>query len=185
MQIRLLDQPQDIRTAFAQKFVMQWPEYQAVYKEFIERCRIKQADFDRMLMWDRMRPDCPRASFRDALALLRGLPGEVQFLSEGPDYPYNYGCELHLEGQTYPHFVAVADARELADLIEFEWIEDARLFKEMCQLENQVLPHDLYICTPEMERLIVFTHETDDWDEDPIKAAESRVCFAFGFDRQK
>lgn len=183
MEIRLLDQAQDIRASFVQKFVMDWQEFQTARKDFIQRCRINQSNFDQMLMWDRMPPNSPRASFREALALLRTLPGEVQFLSEGPSYPYS--CELKLQGQKYPHFVAAADAQELADLIEFEWIEDARLFKEMRFLENQVLPEDLYVCTPEMDRLIVFTHETDDWDEDPVKACESRVCFAFGFHTQK
>lgn len=180
MQIKRLDHAQDIRAAFVQKFIMEWQEYQIVRKKFVNQWCINESNFDRMLMWDKMRPEYPTVSFRAALALLRSLPGEVLFLSEGPNYPH--ACELRLEGQKYPHFVAAADARELADLIEFEWMEDARLSMNMQYFANKVLPEDVYICTPDFAKLIVFTHEWECESEYAVEAAESRLCITFGFD---
>lgn len=187
MQITLLDNAQEIRARFSQKFVMDWPEYQTARKEFIKRWGIEKKHFDGMLMWDRMRPEYPTVSFRDALALLQTLPGEVLFLSEGPDYPD--ACALELEGEQFLHFIAAADARALAEQIEYEWMEDARLFAENRYLANKILPDDLYVVTPNMDRLLVFTHETTDRDaemaDEFIRQAESRLCIAYGFDTQK
>lgn len=186
MQITLLDNAQELRAAFVKKFVMDWPEYQIVCKKFVKRWKIKQTLFDRMLMWDKMRREYPTVPFRDALALLRSLSCKVLFMSEGQNYPYDDLCILRLSGKEYPHFVAMAEAQELAALIEYEWFEDARLNEQMCQLENPVLPQDLYICTPGMEHMLVFTHETPyGYDDDLVAAAEGRLCIAFGFDIQK
>jgi hypothetical protein len=52
-------------------------------------------------------------------------------------------------------------------------------------LTHTVLPADLYVFDESMERLLVFTHETDFWeleDEQPMKCAASRFCMMYGFD---
>lgn len=187
MQIKLLHNAESIRTVFENKFLLIWPEFQALHADSIAQRHFDKACFDSSFMWDRMRPECPTISFQNALALLRRLPGEVLFLSEGPDYPS--ACALKLEGKPFPHFIAAADARELADLIEYEWMEEARLFPEDCYLANKILPDDLYVLTSDMDRMLVFTHETDDYEaeltEDYIKVAKSRVCIACGFDTLK
>ncbi len=187
MEIKLL-QEQDatrIRTAFMEKYLLKWPQYLKTYPDAKNRIFKNPSDFDHALMWDRMPSEYPRIPFRDALALLSKLPCKVLFFSEGPDYPASYSCEIQLEGQRFPHFAAAADARELAILIEYEWTESTRLATQACYLANQVLPVDLYVCTPELDKLIVFTHEAD-WDpenDDFIKESETRLCFASGFDQ--
>ena len=186
MEIRLLNEQetQTVRAAFVQKFVLDWPKYQIDHKDFIQRWGIEISHFDDMLMWDRFPKAYPCVTFREALAMLRQLPGQVLFLSEGPDYPY--ARKLQWDGREIPHFSAIVDAKELADRIEYEWIESARLFQDMCYLADQALPEDLYVCTQEMDRLLVFTHETTDCDaelaENYLTQAESRLCIAYGFD---
>ena len=195
MKIRILNE-QDaliVRSAFMNKFVLDWPEYQIDHKKFIKRWKIERRHFDGMLMWDKMSIGFPFVSFREALTLLRGLSGEVLLLSEGPEYTYGHRHSLRLAGQEFPHFVAAMDACELADRIEYEWIEGMRLMEESVRLmtdlrylEDAAFPDDLYVCTPEIDRMLVFTHETGDYEAeragDYIKQAESRICIACGFE---
>ena len=77
------------------------------------------------------------------------------------------------------------NAKELADLIEYEWYEPVRLDALGMYLAHPVLPADLYVFDASMEHLLVFTHETDYWeleDEQPMKCAESRFCMMCGFE---
>lgn len=188
MKIRILNEQdaQTVRSAFMHNFVLDWPEYQIDHKKFIKRWKIEKRHFDGMLMWDKMSIDFPTVSFREALALLRGLSSEVLLLSEGPAYTYGDRHSLRLAGHEFPYFVAAMDACTLADRIEYEWVESMRLTKDLCYLEDAAFPDDLYVCTPEMDRMLVFTHETHDYKAelagDYIKQAESRVCIAYGFD---
>jgi len=197
MKIRILNEQdaQTVRSAFVDTFVLDWQEYQIDHQKFIKRWKIEKRHFDGMLMWDKMPIDFPTVSFREALALLRGLSCEVLLLSEGPDYTYGHRHSLRLAGQEFHYFVAAMDACTLAARIEYEWIESirlmeesVRLMKDLCYLEDAAFPDDLYICTPEMDRMLVFTHETHDYEAelagDYIKQAESRICIAFGFERQ-
>ncbi len=76
-------------------------------------------------------------------------------------------------------FAAAAEAGELADRIEGEWYEDYRLFAQGCYAAEHILPEDLYVFNEAMTWLVIFTHETTDWESewtDPMKAAESRYC---------
>ena len=161
-QIKILDNSDSIRHAFMEKFLEQ---------------------YDGSLMWHKLHCKYPSVSFATALELLHNLPGDVMFMSEGP--AYDCAHPLRYQGQNYLHFVARADAKALATLIEFEWMEDARLLAQNMYLVNTILPDDLYVFTPEMDRALVFTHETDDYEaelaEDYVKQAESRVCIACGF----
>ena len=131
-------------------------------------------------MWDYMpEADYPSVSFAVALNLLRSCPGDVIFMSEEP---------THRIGRCNTHFVARANAESLSELIEFEWMEDARLFAEDRYLADAILPEDLYVFTPEMDRMLVFTHETSNYEaelnEDYLEQAQSRVCLAYGFGQQ-
>ena len=86
------------------------------------------------------------------------------------------------------NLIGRCNAKSLSDLIEFEWMENARLFAEDRYLADAILPEDLYVFTPEMDRMLVFTHETSDYEaelnEDDLKQAESRVCIAYGFEQE-
>lgn len=163
LQIKLLDNGELIRQAFIEKFLENYPSD---------------------LMWPKLKREYPSISFAAALELLRNLPGDVLFMSEGP--AYSCAHPLHYQGRDYLHFVARAEAKALSALIEFEWMEDARLLAQNMYLANTILPEDLYVFSPEMDRVLIFTHETDDYEaelaDDYIRQAESRICFACNFE---
>ena len=76
-------------------------------------------------------------------------------------------------------FIAETDARFLADKIEQEWYDSYRLEMMGMYDPEAILPDDLYVFDSSMSWCVVFTHETTDWEselENPMKAAESRVC---------
>lgn len=160
IQLERLDNYASIRSAFVKKFLL--GSYMDAANEFT---------YSRF-MWDYMpNADYPSVSFAVALNLLRSCSGDVIFMSEE---------SMNLIGR--------CNAKSLSDLIEFEWMENARLFAEDRYLADAILPEDLYVFTPEMDRMLVFTHETSDYEaelnEDDLKQAESRVCIAYGFEQE-
>ena len=75
--------------------------------------------------------------------------------------------------------IAEADAHSLAEKIEQEWFDSYRLAMQNMYDPDAILPEDLYVFDTSMKWCVVFTHETTDWEselDDPMKAAESRIC---------
>ena len=189
MPMDILRDTASLRSDFMETFLMPWSEYPIVFKDFIADLANKyhtvvdKAFYDQQFMWDRVSPEHVSVSFVKALELLRAVDGEVLFMSE--EAQYHDCCELLYEHERVSDFIAKADARELAELIEYEWFEEHRLAAQDMYRDDIVLPRDLYVFTPAMNWLLIFTHETTDWEvevDDPLKAAESRLCIACGFD---
>jgi hypothetical protein len=160
IQMELLDNYASIRAAFVNKFLP------ASYMDSANESACSR------FMWDYMpKSDYPSVSFAVALNLLRSCSGDVIFMSEEST-----------------HLIGRCNAKPLSDLIEFEWMENARLFAEERYLADAILPEDLYVFTPEMDRMLVFTHETSNYEaelnEDYLEQAQSRVCIAYGFGQQ-
>ena len=90
-------------------------------------------------------------------------------------------CSLTYRGREVTDFVAMTDPRELADRIEYEWLESARLLWEEDRfMEDGILPSDLYVFDTTLDWVIVFTHETDPHADNTRSGTESRFCRAFG-----
>ena len=177
MDIKLLDNTTDIRESFINRFVMSWGVFQVELKDFIANMEKKNylidiAFYERSYMWDRMSPDFPRVSMKEALMFLREHSGPVLFMSDNEEVP----C---YRGQMPVAFIAEADAHMLADRIEQEWYDSYRLAEQNMYDPNAFLPYDLYVFDSSMTWCAVFTHETTDWEseiDNPMKAAESRYC---------
>lgn len=177
MEFRPLEDTKDIGEAFIARFTLPWEEFQLEMKEFIIKMEEKNhpVDFDfyeQSLFWDRMGPKYPYVSMEEALAFLRGHSGSVYFMGEkGEDDPWRV--------RRIVDFIAEADAHMLAHKIEQEWYNSYRLAMKNMYDPNAILPEDLYVFDSTMSWCVVFTHETTDWEhelDDPMKAAESRVC---------
>lgn len=182
MKLTFLEDPSGIRSRFLDRFVLTWEEFQLCQAQWIARLAEKGYEIDldwynQAYMWDRMSPDFPSVSFREALAFLRTRKEPVIFLSEAPDH--HSRPHLSYEGKHYPDFAVTCDAAQLADLIEQEWFEEYRLAEQNMYDPDPVLPSEGYVFDRDMTWCAVFTHETTDWDSeltDPMKAAESRYC---------
>ena len=183
MDIKLLSNPEQIRAKFLERFVLSWEAFQLEYQDWISQLAERNYPigiewYEQSFLWGRMRKDLPIVSMKEALAVLREHKGAVRFLSEGPSCCAER--RLLLRDQKYVGFAAEAKPEELADLIEEEWFESYRLAMEDRYNPCPVLPEELYVFDESMEWCVVFTHETTDWEselDDPMKAAESRLCF--------
>lgn len=172
-----------LRQAFISKFTMPWEEFQATHKDWIDALAAQNytVTYGELYLWDLM--DHRAVSFDMALDFLRSMPGEVCITSERVSNGGRHGFEI--DGIEHTEVVVRGNAAELADLIEYEWYEPYRLDALGMYLTHTVLPADLYVFDESMERLLVFTHETDFWeleDEQPMKCAASRFCMMYGFD---
>ena len=172
-----------LRQAFIRKFTMPWEEFQVTHKDWIDGLAAKNhtVTYGELYLWDLM--DHRAVSFSVALDFLRSMSGEVYVTSERESNGGHH--EFEIDGMEYREVVVRANAAELADLIEYEWYEPYRLDALGMYLTHTVLPADLYVFDESMERLLVFTHETDFWeleDEQPMKCAASRFCMMYGFD---
>ena len=181
MKIQLLENSQHLREEFKHKFLMTWDEFQKALKDFIDNmkknCNITfdYKMYEESLMWDRMPLEYPKVSFAEALALLREKHGDVLFMSEDEKHPWP--CELVYNKEKIKGFIAKADALELADLIEYEWLNCYKLAAQYMYNPDEILPADLYVFDETMNWFIAFTHETTDVEtDDPIKESESRYC---------
>ena len=174
MYIKLLDNAKDIRKAFIDRFVMSWEEFQIQHKDWIiEMSKTNfpiTADwYEKSFMWEKMVSRFPTVSFNEALAFLKEHSGCVFFITENGNSAY---CQL-------VDFIAEADAHTLAARIEQEWYDDYRLETQNMYNPNAYFPSEVYVFDATMNWFVAFTHETTDWEselDDPIKAAESRVC---------
>ena len=177
MDYKLLNNAKAIGEAFVARFVMTWEEFQVEQKDFIAEMEKKNhlVDFtfyEQSLFWDRMPRNFPCVSMAEALKFLRKHRGPVFFMGEkGEDGSWS--------GKRVVDFIAEADAHALAEKIEQEWYDSYRLAMQNMYDPDAILPDDLYVFDASMEWCVVFTHETTDWEselDDPMKAAESRVC---------
>lgn len=183
MNISIMENGANIRQAFMEKFTMTWDAFQISHKEWIEALAAKNytVTYEERLLWELM--DHRAISFTKSLEFLRSLPGDVYIMSEGESNPGHH--EFKIDGVEYKGVVAQMNAKELADLIEYEWYEPYRLDALGMYLAHTVLPADIYVFDESMEHLLVFTHETDYWeleDEQPMKCAASRFCMMCGFE---
>lgn len=183
MSISLIENAKEIREAFTEKFTMTWEEFQIARKAWIDGIAAKNytVTYEELYLWDLM--DHRAISFAKSLEFLRSMQGDVYVMSERESHPGHN--EFEIDGVEYKNCVAKMNAKELADLIEYEWYEPVRLYALGMYLTHTVLPADLYVFDASMEHLLVFTHETDYWeleDEQPMKCAASRFCMMCGFE---
>ena len=181
--IALVDNANEIRQAFIEKYTMTWDEFKVSHKEWIEALAAKNhtVTYEERYLWELM--DHRAISFAKSLEFLRSMQGDVYVMSESECHPGNN--EFEIDGVEYKNCVAKMNAKELADLIEYEWYEQYRLEVLEMYLTHTVLPADLYVFDASMEHLLVFTHETDYWeleDTQPMKCAASRFCMMCGFE---
>ena len=181
--ITVVENAKEIRQAFIEKFTMTWDEFKVSHKEWIDALAAKNytATYEERYLWELM--DHRAISFSKSLEFLRSMQGDVYVMSENECHPDNN--EFEIDGVEYKNCVAKMNAKELADLIEYEWYEPYRLDALGMYLAHTVLPADLYVFDESMEHLLVFTHETDYWeleDERPMKCAASRFCMMCGFE---
>ena len=185
MKITLLENNEEIRRTFIDRFVLSWDEFQVELKEFIDEMSKKNevVDIDfynRSYLWDRIPSKYPSVSFREALDFLSNIEGDVIFISE--DDNVQCSAELFYEGNKIRSFVAKSNAKELAKLIEKEWFETYILGEQGMYNPNPILPEDLYVFDKSMSWFVVFTHETMDWEsevDDPMKSAQTRYCIVY------
>ena len=154
-----------------------------VQPDLTERMEAAGEDFDEWYaaahLWAKMSPDLPQVSFSEALSRLRERTGTVLFMSESEST--HKPCALIHHGRPLTDFVAMADPRDLADRIEYEWMEAVRLFWEEERLmADATLPEDLYVFDTGLDWVIVFTHESVSDPEATRESAESRRCLTFG-----
>lgn len=183
MKISILKNSKEIRQAFIDKFTMTEDEFRKKCRGWIEAVEDENCVivYEERYLWELM--DYHAISFAKSLELLKTLSGDVYFMSENEEKPDCLG--IRVEGVEHKGGVAKMNAKELAELIEFEWNEGWRLSALDRYLTNTVLPEDIYVFDETMEHLLVFTHENDYWEleiEQPMKAAASRFCMMYGFE---
>mgnify|MGYP003295216407 CR=1 FL=1 len=174
MYIKLLDNANDIRKASIDRFVVPWEEFQIQHKDWIiemsKTNHLITADwYKKSFLWKKMNSHFLTVSFNEALAFLKEHSGPVFFITEKGNPSY---CQL-------VDFTAEADSHTLVARIEQEWYDDYRLEEQNMYNPNAYFPSEVYVFDATMNWCVVFTHETTDWEselENPMKAAESRVC---------
>lgn len=174
MYIKLLDNAKDIRTAFTNRFVMPWDEFQIRHKDWIAKMAKTNSPitvdwYEKAFMWERMHSDFSYVSMKEAVAFLKEHSGAVFFITEKGNPAC---CQL-------VDVTAEADVYTLATRIEQEWYDDYRLEAQNMYNPNALFPSEVYVFDASMKWCVIFTHETTDWEselDDPMKAAESRVC---------
>lgn len=173
MKMDLFVLPSVMRRDFMEAFVLSREDFELLHPQWREELETAGGNFDEWYdeacLWEKMSPDLPVADFDTALSLLRSQTGTVLFMSESESS--HKPCGLIRYGREVRDFVAMADAKELADRIEYEWREYPRLTRE-APLEL-TLPEDLYVYDTTLDWVIVFTHET-------VTAPETRFCRTFG-----
>ena len=159
MKITLLENNEEIRRKFVDRFVMSWDEFQVRYKDSANHPGIDW--FGKSYLWDRFHRGIPIVSFSSALSALKEHTESVLIMSE--DNIYHPG-ELFHDNKKYTNFVARVNAKELANLIEKEWdswydSEEDIWFTSKVPTQP-ILPEDLYVFDESMKWFIAFTHES-------------------------
>jgi len=183
IEITILNTP-SLRHKFIQNFLISWDEFQISHKDFIENIAkngniiFDEKMYNESLMWDKMPTTYPKVSFNKALNFLKSKNHEIIFISETDNYPFAF--PLTYKGENIPSFIAKADAKALASLIEYEWFESYRLAEQGMYNPDFMLPEDLYVFDDSFEWVIVFTHETLDYETESLMVeAESRLCIMY------
>ena len=176
MKLELFVLPEVMRRDFVDAFVMDKADFAVAHPDWVrlmdEQCPTGfDGWYEAAFLWEKMSPDIPAVDFDRALTLLRGRAGKVLVLSESEMSGHDGGLVLY--GRKVYDFVAIADPRELADRLEYEWNNEDRLYFE----GKLTLPSDVYVFDTTLEWVIVFTHE---WYADTDGGVEPRVCKAFG-----
>ena len=185
MEILLLNNTDEIRKSFIEHFVCSWDEFQVGHKRFIDECAKNKYIIDinwynKAYLWDKLNFDVSVSSFASALDALKRHNDRVLIMSEDENHPYP--GELFINNKKITNFVARVNAEELTKLIEDEWYKVYRLAEQNMYNPKPILPEDLYVFDESMDWLIVFTHETMDWEsevDDPIKSAQTRYCIVY------
>jgi len=183
MKILLLENHEEIRSRFTDHFIMSWDKFQIELKVFIDEMTKKNivVDMDfynRSYLWDKISSKYPRVSFKEACNFLSGIDSNIIFMSEDENVPCS--AELCWQGDTIRSFVAQANGKDLAQLIEKEWFETYTLMEQGLYHPDPILPEDLYVFDSSLSWFIVFTHETTDHEtEDFIQEAKSRYCIMY------
>lgn len=171
MKIELFVLPSVMRRDFMDAFVLSKEDFELLHPA----CRESETmggDFDgwfeEAYLWEKMSPDLPVVDFDTALSLLRSRGGTVLFMSESESS--HKPCGMIRYGREVCDFVAMADAGELSDRIEYEWREYPRLTREAPH--ELTLPEDLYVYDTTLDWVIIFTHKT-------VTPPETRFCCAF------
>ena len=171
-----------VRNAFMEKFVMTKNEFQTIHKSWLDdlQKRGRVFKYEEALMWDRM-PTYQDISFEKAIKFLITYNKDVLFMSENENCPTEHS--LMWKGKEYNTFVAKTNSKDLASLIHYEWYKVWELISKDMYSNNYILPYDIYVFNEDMQFMIVFTHENDNWEaeiDEPMKAADARVCIAYG-----
>ena len=173
MKIDLFVLPSVMREDFIDAFVLSKEDFDMIHPTDREEPEAMGGDLDawyaEAYLWEKLSPDLPVVDFDTALSRLREREGTVLFMSESEIT--GKPCALLHKGRAVCDFVAMADARELADRVEYEWKEFPRLVREAPH--ELTLPEDFYVFDTALEWVIVFTHET-------VTTPETRFCRAFG-----
>lgn len=183
MNIRLLENGDLIQRAFIEKFTLTYNQFILKHqaKTKVETYIKEDSDMDAVLIWDKLNTDFAQISFHEALKSLQDIDGEVLLM---PDPSKTSGDYLAIDGIKRKDCVAAANAKALAELIEYEWYENWKAFSQERWLDNTILPDDLYVFDENMERVVIFTHEYDFWElettDEYMKCADSRFCLAYG-----
>jgi hypothetical protein len=174
----------EIQKAFIKKFTLTYDQFKAKYKDrpMVINHLKTESDYDRYHLWDKLNCSFAQPVFGKALEFLRKMPGDVLIM---PDPSKSNGSYLTINGTERKNCVAYADASELADLIEYEWLERWKAWSQDIPDFNSVLPEDLYVFDANMEHVLIFTHEYDFWKlestEEFLNCVETRWCFSYGF----
>ena len=173
MKIELFVLPAVMRRDFMDAFVLSKEDFELLHPACRAELETMGGDFDEWFeeayLWEKMSPDLPVVDFDTALSLLRSRRGTVLFMSESESS--HKPCGMIRYGREVCDFVAMADAGELSDCIEYEWREYPRLTREAPH--ELTLPEDLYVYDTTLDWVIIFTHET-------VTTPETRFCRVFG-----
>lgn len=169
MEYRLLPNPEQVRRLFIGEFVESYELFSIHHEEWIARFHtvFTKEYYDQMFMWERIIKNACEISFTDALAALKNKTGEILFLTESPHCYTRQFCRLNNQNE----FTAVADAKELAECISYEWFAEYELCEQDCYLADPILPSEVYVFDESFAWCLIFTHETDE-----TESLDSRFC---------
>ena len=97
--IALVDNANEIRQAFIEKFTMTWDEFKITHKEWIDALAAKNytVTYEERLLWELM--DHRAISFAKALDFLRTMQGDVSVMSERESHPERNEFEMQKQKQ--------------------------------------------------------------------------------------
>ena len=141
MDIKLLDNADELRKNFVDRFVLSWEKFQIKNSDFIDTCSLDVNWYNEAYLWDKLNFDFSDATFYEALSALKAHTGNVLIMSEGE--MHDKPGELFCNNERITNFVARVNGEELAKLIEEEWFKSYELFVQ--DMYDQA-EEDLLIC---------------------------------------